>query len=178
MQPDEISAMTESSESQTVAKAFAFLDMGTFDDGAAFRGGCLVTDERTRPIEFRVSGAIRPSSLQKILYGDTLHEYICTVLLGEPLLKAIESRPGFVLVRDAEFLKLRPQLEMPLLWLRSTVDGQYALQAFPGYEAEADTVGEAMPSRLRGRNIMEPFLRIRAALEEAHNLQVGDPQKG
>lgn len=178
MESHEVATMSESPESRTEGKVLAFLDMGTFDDGAAFRGGCLVTDERTRPLEFRVSGAIRPSSLQKILYGDTLHEYICTVLLGEPLLKAIESRPGFVLVRDAEFLKLRPQLEMPLLWLRSTVDGQYALQAFPGYEAEADMVGDAMPARLRGRNIMEPFLRIRAALEEAHNLQVGDPQKG
>jgi len=170
--------MTEPSEPRAEGKVLAFLDLATFDEGAAFRGGCLVTDERTRPLEFRVSGAIRPSAVQKILYGDTLHEYICTVLLGEPLLKALESRADFVLVRDAEFLKLRPQLELPLLWLRSTVDGQYALQPFPGYEAEADTVGDAMPARLRGRNIMEPFLRIRAALEEAHNLQVGDPQKG
>jgi hypothetical protein len=170
--------MTESFESRTEDRVLAFLSVETFDDGAAFRGGCLVTDESTRPIEFRVSGAIRPSSLQKILYGDTLHEYVCTVLIGEPLLKSVESQPAFVLVRDAEFLKLRPQLEMPLLWVRSTVDNQYALQAFPGYEAEADAVGEMMPERLRGHNVTEPFLRIRAALEEAHNLQVGDPQKG
>lgn len=170
--------MTESSEPRPGSRVLAFLDMGTFDGGDAFRGGCLVTDEKTRPLEFRVSGAIRPSTLQKILYGDTLHEYICTVLLGGPLLQSLESRAEFVLVRDAEFLKLRPQLEMPLLWLRSTFDGQYALQPFPGYEAEADNVGEVMPARLKGRHIMEPFLRIRAALEEAHNLQVGDPQKG
>jgi hypothetical protein len=170
--------VTEPSAPRTEGKVLAFLDLGTFDDGASFRGGCLVTDERTRPLEFRVSGAIRPSALQKILYGDTLHEYICTVLLGGPLLKTLESRADFVLVRDAEFLKLRPQLEMPLLWLRSTVDGQYALQPFPGYEPEADAVGDAMPARLRGRNIMEPFLRIRAALEEAHSLQVGDSPKG
>jgi hypothetical protein len=35
-----------------------------------------------------------------------------------------------------------------------------------------------LPRRLRGRNILEPFLRIKSALEEAHNLKVGEPQKG
>ncbi|MEJ2552257.1 MAG: hypothetical protein P8Z34_16415, partial [Anaerolineales bacterium] len=89
-------------------KVFAFLDLATFDDGASIRGGCLVTDGQTRPLEFRVSGAIRPTSLQKILYGDTLHEYICNELVGMPMMKALESKPDLVLVRDAEFLKLRP----------------------------------------------------------------------
>jgi hypothetical protein len=34
-----------------------------------------------------------------------------------------------------------------------------------------------LPRRLRGRNIMEPFQRIRSALEEAHNQKVGDVKK-
>jgi hypothetical protein len=159
-------------------KALAFLDIVSFEDGAAIRGGCLVTDGFTRPIEFRVSGAIRPTSLQKVLYGDTLHEYVCNDLIGVPMLQSLESKPGMVLVRDAEFLKLRPRVEVAVLWVRATVDGQYVLQSFPGYEQEAEAGLEALPRRLRGRNILEPFTRIRNALDEAHNLKVGESRRG
>lgn len=166
------------SAASTEDRTLAFLDLATFDDGAALRGGCLVTDGLTRPIEFRVSGPIRPTSLQKVLYGETLQEYICTDLVGLPMLQDLEHKPDIVLVRDAEFLKLRPRVEIPVLWVRATVDGQFVLQAFPGYEQEAETGRDTLPRRLRGRNVMEPFQRIYSALEEAHNQKVGDAKKG
>ena len=158
-------------------KRIAFLDLATFEDGDAMRGGCLVTDDMTRPLEFRVSGAVRPSNVQKVLYGDTLHEYICTDLVGHPILGSLETDPDFVLVRDAEFLKVRPKVEVPILWVRGTVEGQYVLQGFPGYEEEAEKVRNDLPKRLRGRNILEPFVRVKSALEEAHELQVGEPKE-
>lgn len=170
--------MTETNDSSGNERILAFLDHASFEEGSAIRGGCLVTDGWTRPLEFRVSGTIRPTSLQRVLYGDTLHEYICNDLLGLPMLQALESRPGLVLVRDAEFLKMRPKVEIPVLWVRGTVDGQYVLQAFPGFEQEAEAGLEVLPRRLRGRNILEPFTRIRSALEEAHTLKVGESQPG
>jgi hypothetical protein len=166
--------MTDAPESSGGDAILAFVDIATFDDGDAIRGGCLVTDGQTRPLEFRVSGPIRPTSLQKMLYGDTMHEHICTDLIGMPIMETLESKPALVLVRDAEFLKLRPRLDIPILWVRGTVEGQYVLQAFPGYEQEAESGRDALPRRLRGRNILEPFVRIRSALEEAHNLKVGE----
>ncbi len=169
--------MSEAAEQSNGEKVLAFLDLATFEDGAAIRGGCLVTDGLTRPMEFRVSGAIRPTSLQKVLYGDTLHEYVCNDLIGLPILQTLESKPDLVLVRDAEFLKLRPKVDVPILWVRGTVDGQFVLQTLPGYEQEAEEARDALPRRLRGRNILEPFVRIRNALEEAHSLKVGEVQK-
>jgi hypothetical protein len=169
--------MSGSPENEKTAEMIGFLDLATFDDGGAFRGGCLVTDPQTRPLEFRVSGAVQPTNLQKMLYGETLHEYITNDLIGLPMLQTLENQPEMLLVRDAEFLKLRPRLKMPVLWVRGTVDGQFALQAYPGHEAEAEGGREMLPRRLRGRNIMEPFLRIRTAIEEAHRLKVGDPRK-
>jgi hypothetical protein len=169
--------MAESTEKGAEKHSIAFLDLATFDDGAAIRGGCLITDSLTRPQEFWVSGVVRPSSIQKILYGDTLHEYICTDLVGIPLLSKLESSPDLILVRDAEFLKLRQRVDKPVLWVRATVDGQYVLQALPGYENEAEAGCDMLPRRLRGRNIMEPFLRIRSAVEEAHKLKVGAEAK-
>ena len=169
--------MTDALDNSAVERILAFLDLATFEEGVALRAGCLVTDALTRPLEFRVSGAVRPTSLQKVLYGDTLQEYICNDLLGIPLLQSLEVKPEFVLVREAEFLKLRPRVGMPVLWARAPVDGQFVLQAFPGYEKEAEAGRDALPRRLRGRNIMEPFIRIRTALDEAHNLKVGEPRK-
>jgi hypothetical protein len=67
---------------------------------------------------------------------------------------------------------------VPVLWARATTDGQFVLQALPGYEQEAEEGRDALPRRLRGsRGIMEPFLRVRNALEEAHNLKVAEPRK-
>jgi hypothetical protein len=152
----------------------AFLDLATFEDGGSIRGGCLVTDGQTRPLEFRVSGPIRPSSLQKVLYGDLLMEYICTDLIGLPMIQTLELRPELVLVREAEFLKLRPRVEVPVLWARATPEGQFALQALPGFEQEAEAGREVLPKRLRGKGIMEPFMRVRSALEEAHGQKVGE----
>lgn len=169
--------MAEQAQAENGGKRIAFLDLATFEDGEVTRGGCLVTDEMTRPLEFRVSGAVRPSSLQKVLYGDTLHEYICTDLLGFPILQTLESEPDFVLVRDAEFLKTREKVEFPVLWVRGTVEGQYVLQAFPGFDEEAEEVRNSLPKPLRGRNILEPFVRIKNALEEAHQLNVGEPKE-
>jgi hypothetical protein len=170
--------MSNSPNNQEGQQVLAFIDLGSFEDGGAIRGGCLVTDSNTRPIEFRVSGPVRPTGLQKILYGDTLHEYICNDLIGVPMLTALEAKPDLILVRDAEFLKLRLRVNIAVLWVRSTVDGQYVLQALPGYEEEAESGRDLLPRRLRGRNIMEPFQRIKSALEEAHNLKVGEAARG
>lgn len=169
--------MSDLPEKKQEEKKFAFLDLAVFEEGEAIRGGCLVTDEDTHPLEFRVSGAIRPTNLQKILYGDTLIEYISIDLIGLPMLLALDNKPDIVLVREAEFLKLRSSVNMPVLWVRSTAEGQYVLQALPGHDHEAEAGRDVLPVRLRGKSIMEPFSRIRNALEEAHGLRVGEQQQ-
>jgi hypothetical protein len=169
-----MNTMTDSLDKPVEDRTICFLDLTKFEQGEIIRGGCLVTDALTRPIEFWVSGVIKPSSIQKILYGDTLQEYISIDLIGVPLLESLEASPELILVREAEFLKLRQRVEIPVLWVRATVDGQYVLQALPGYENEAESGREVLPRRLRGRNIVEPFLRIRSAVEEAHQLSVGE----
>ncbi len=169
--------MTEQANRKNGAQRIGFLDLTSFDDGEALRGGCLVTDPLIRPLEFHVSAAVRPTSMQKVLYGDSLHEYVCTELLGLPLLQTLEQEPDFVLVRDAEFLKVRPQVSVPVLWVRGTVEGQYVLQSLPGYDGEAEETRGVLPKKLRGHSIMEPFIRVKNALEEAHQLNVGEPHE-
>ncbi len=169
--------MSDLPETTQEDKKFAFLDIAVFEDGGAIRGGCLVTDSNTHPLEFRVSGAIRPTNLQKILYGDSLNEYIHNDLLGLPMIQALDNKPDLVLVREADFLKLRPRVDVPIIWVTVTEDGKPGLRTLPGHEHEAEASVEILPSRLRGQSIMEPFSRIRNALEEAHGLKVGEQQQ-
>lgn len=152
----------------------AFLDLAVFEDGAAIRGGCLVTDATTRPVEFRVTGPIRPTKLQRMLYGDSLHGYITNDLVGLPIIKSLETRPAVLLVRDAEFLNLRPEIDIPMLLIDSPAKGKPTFQAHPEYATEADMAGEMLPTAMRDRNLMEPFSRVHHGLEEAHSLKVGE----
>ena len=64
----------------------AFMDVMVFSDGS-IRGGILTTDIETRPYEFRVTSAIKPTSLQQILYGMSLKDYVYGELICAPLIK-------------------------------------------------------------------------------------------
>ena len=156
------------------ALAVAFLDIAPFEDGEAIRGGCLLTDAQTRPLEFRESGLIKPTPLQRVLYGKTLHEYILTELVGIPLLQALETQPDMVLVRDAVFLDLKARLGIPIYWVHPGEGGQIELRSEPAAEGEWSGEQPPLPEPLEGKGVLEPFARVRKALEEAHRLGVGE----
>lgn len=166
--------MADPPEKDPQESIIAFLDLASFDDGAAFRGACLVTDGTTQPVEFRVSGSIRPTKLQKMLYGDSLHGYICNDLVGLPIIETLETKPAVLLVRDVAFLELRPLIDIPVLCIQSPEGGKMSFQAHAEYESEADENGNTLPIVFRDRNLMEPFSRVRNGLEEAHNLRIGE----
>ena len=83
-----------------------------------FRGGMLLTDLRGKPQDFRCTSAIKPSAIQKVLYGGTLMEHMALDLCGLPLLKAMPKKPVLLLTNIPGLLVLRPESEQPVLWLR------------------------------------------------------------
>jgi hypothetical protein len=48
----------------------AFISSLNFNNDNILRGAMLVTDEHTKPLEFRVTALIQPTELQRTLYGD------------------------------------------------------------------------------------------------------------
>ena len=151
----------------------AFLDLGILENGAVFRGGCLVTDIHTNPQEFRCTAAIRPSELQKILYGKKLREYVCTELIGRPLLEKLRLKPTLVLVRLGEFANLRPTVERPIIMVEK-VSSAFRLSAHPNYTEEIEPAQNLIQHLA---DILEPFERVHLALIEAHRLKVGDAKQ-
>ena len=77
--------------------ALCFLDFTEFDDDTT-RGAVLVTDERTRPLEFRVTDAVGIGSLQRLLYGQVLEEHLhvgkSVVHLADPVVARRRTGSG------------------------------------------------------------------------------------
>jgi hypothetical protein len=155
-------------------KYIAFLDVLELDENTAFRGGCLVTDQETKPVEFRCTAAIRPTELQRVLYGKKLLEYVCNDLVGLPIIKALQSKPSLVLVRLPELLKLRPEIAVPILWIETSPEGDIQrISPFAGYREEAEGAKSVLKNFSK-EEIIEPFTRVQNAVEEAHRQKVGD----
>lgn len=168
-----------------------FLDVALFENGAVIRGGALITDLETKPYEFRCTSPVRPSSMQRVLYGDTLEEHIYAELIGVPLVKAAKEKPSLILVRNVSLLRVRPQISYPAILIRRdqksavvtdvTNESELKLVTFTAHRdflAEASSAQAMLSSLMQRRDLLEPFERLQTALVEIHKQKVGDSQKG
>lgn len=175
-----------------------FLAFKEFERG--YRGGLLVTDGRGKPLEFRCTSPIRPSQVQRILYGRTLIPYIAVQLIGVPLTNSVMEKPTLFVVSQDVFLDLRDSIHQPVLFVRRQGDairtGSQS-QGRPEFEpvllecegARFDPIvveshrryaEEALQSRHQLREIfdhldlLEPFERVGKALDEVERQKAVD----
>jgi hypothetical protein len=164
-----------------------YLDVQAFD-AAGYLGGVLVVDEFGLPVEFRHSIALRPTKLQRTLYGESLDRYLRAAVIAVRLLDDLESKPGVILTSDP-VLAVGGEEPPIAAWERTGVAALGAagtLQPFEGaspgfllqlragdpplrlvtkadpsaYRAMADAVLEAAETM----DVTEPPARVRAAL--------------
>jgi hypothetical protein len=69
-----------------------------------YLGGILVADEFGLPVEFRHTLPVRPTKLQRAIYGDALDRYVRAVVIAQRLVAGLEHRPAIVLVNDGVLL--------------------------------------------------------------------------
>jgi hypothetical protein len=173
-----------------------FLGMYRFLDdmgGAATRGAMLVTDVKTKPLEFRVTASVRPQKFQEMLYGELLEEHMAVELIGLPLLNALQQKPSLIIVRDVLFLGLNPSQEIPTIRLigedepllirgastkslNSLDSGNPPIKIHTSgqFEEKLDEIGQQLQSISLARNLMEPFDRLEKACTDVHARKVGD----
>ncbi len=94
-----------------------YLDVAPFEGGKVLRGGALVTDATTEPLEFRCTSAVRPTALQKVLWGARLDGQIACNLVGVPLMKALRQPYSLIAVRNPDFMEMRENLDLPMVLL-------------------------------------------------------------
>ncbi len=72
----------------------------TGGDPFGYLGGVLVADEYGLPVEFRHTLPVRPTKLQRALYGNALDRYLRTVVITQRLVVGVEHDVPVVLVSE------------------------------------------------------------------------------
>jgi hypothetical protein len=98
------------------AARIAFLDLCPLDRDT-FRAAAVVTDRTTAPVEFRYTSPVRPTKLQRTLWGGRLGSHLAVEVLARPLLDALDPPPGLIVVRQRVLLDLRPVVGVPVVQL-------------------------------------------------------------
>jgi hypothetical protein len=169
-----------------------FLASYSFENSTSVRGAMLVTDENTKPMEFRVTAPIRTSSFQKTLYGELLQEHILCELIMLPLFESLQEKPDIILIRDPLFLKSTLRLAPAILLqqdgeanfgtniknvqLNSTVASypSITIQTSGLFKDKLSEFEQQLQPVFNQRNLIEPFERLALACEDVHNQKIGD----
>ena len=163
-----------------------FLYVQNYDEKSSYRGAFLSTDYNTTPVEFRCTNVIKPTKLQKTLYGKILEEHIYVELIAFPLLDSAKKRPDLIIVADNLLLNMREKLLIPVVFLQKETDfhipdddqfrgiitsetGKFepiVMTVHQKYSDDKRLAGEKLTEILSRKSLLEPFERIQIALEE------------
>jgi len=108
--------MAEQNEKEDLLLGFVGL-YGTLTPGG-YIGGILITDQFGKPREFKCTHAVRPTAIQKPLYGKTLEPYIGVELCGTPLIGSTTNKPALIMVDKDFLIDIRIKSEYPLIFIR------------------------------------------------------------
>lgn len=163
-----------------------FITMHEVQEGT-YRAGLLVLDGRGVPVEVWITDTVRPTTQHRILYGKALEPHIAVDLCGARLLANLKNRPLLVLADSEHFLALH-RAELPVVWLRAGDEIDVELRS-SGLDAgdeddllsegvrpvtpvwardydEQDCTGRFARVRPLFDDVLEPFTRVRRAIEE------------
>jgi hypothetical protein len=144
------------------------------DAANAFLGALMVTDYRARPKHFSFVSPIRPTKIQKILYGSTLEEHVKIDVIGQKLLKDLPIVPDVLFVDTQELLAVRRIADIPTAFLSKSLDDEDNPGRLTTLEYDTGSnmgdqkiVGQVLASLETFVDLVEPFTRMRDALKEA-----------
>ena len=150
-----------------------FLDCVKFDKDASVRGGILVTDLKTKPIEFRVTTLITPTMFQKALYGNILDEHIYTELVAIPVISSLQRRADIIFVNNKLFMETKSAKELTIvrIYKKSSSSIEVLVDIPSDFHLEKEEIINFVKSISEGRDVFEPFERVRIACEHYHKNQ-------
>jgi len=108
--------MSKNIEEQNMLLGFLSLYETLTNDG--YLGAILITDLQGIPQEFRCTHPVKPTTIQKPLYGNTLEPYIGVNLCGIPLIQSIQNKPELIVVHEEFLLDVRKASPCPVLFIR------------------------------------------------------------
>ena len=144
-------------------------------DGAkGYLGALLVTDGRTRPLHFGYVAPVRPTIMQRILYGRTLDVHVKMDVIARKLVQDGISKVPDVLFVDAEdLLAARPIFNVPTARLTRPEAKQSGVTISTyrydagGRAQDEEAVGRIVTALEQTVDLLDPFKRMEGALKEA-----------
>ncbi len=78
-----------------------------YNEGENYAGGIMISDQRGIPVEFKYTDPIKPTKIQKVLYGDVLDKYLREEVIMSNLVGKVENKPEIYIIDDNsnEYLK-------------------------------------------------------------------------
>lgn len=101
---------------ETGTEYLGFLSFRGTTDPPSYVGAVLITNEHGVPVEFRCTYPVKPTLIQRPLYGDKLEPYIGVELCGRPLLSSLDHDPSILLVDRDFLLDLQPASACPVVF--------------------------------------------------------------
>ncbi|MDR0520473.1 MAG: hypothetical protein LBH00_01320 [Planctomycetaceae bacterium] len=130
----------------------------TGENESGFVGAILITDPQGTPLEFKCAEVVRPTEIQRVLYGRKMKPHIAVQLCGVPLLKAVSITPEILFVNDAAHLEIRLSVAVPVLCI---IQGGMTVSAHETFPADKNIINDIQISF----DMSEPFNRIKTAVE-------------
>jgi len=153
-------------------------------------GGYLLLNPAGRPLEFHCTAPVKANRAQEILYGPTLRPYLYGEQIGQTLLTRSKLTPLVVCTDSEPVLAARDFTHVPLVWVRPNsecriqnaekepgsdfcvLNSEFSLArnrvaVAPHYSSDEAAIRQVWPTQADGLDLLEPFARIREALEEA-----------
>ena len=143
------------------------------DAANAFLGALMITDFRARPLHFSFASPVRPTAIQKILFGSSLNSHVKIDVIAQKLLSDIPRVPDVLFVDDMEILAARQIIKKPTACLKKSTsqDADPAKLSILDYKSDSNVdqeiIGQVIAHLENLVDLVEPFLRMRQALKEA-----------
>jgi hypothetical protein len=161
------------------------------DTKDGYLGAILVMDCYGVPKEFRATFPVKPTLVQKTLYGDALETYIGVELCGKPLIQSASHNINLLAVNRDSLLGIREATEFPVLFFQRTGEtleissalesqetgsqlqiksksGRFqpiTVSAFHSSPGDVQTSFPLMDETFSAIDLFEPFERIERALQ-------------
>jgi hypothetical protein len=142
-------------------------------------GGYLLLNAAGRPLEFHCTAPVKASRAQEILYGTTLKPFLYGEQIGQTLLTRSKLTPLVVCTDSEPVLAARDFTHVPLVLVGRGDGGpgtgdrgwfslaRNSVATAQHYSSDEAAVRQAWPPQSDALDLLEPFARIREALEEA-----------
>lgn len=172
-------AVSENTEPTPPVQRFGFITIVEVPE-LGFAGGLLIVSPSGRPIEFHCTPPVAENRTQKILYGQTYRGFLFSDQIASSLVQKSKARPELLIADQSELLSLEGIVDTPVAMLCGPTDptnrvtGVSVGDEFIVVQNESldlqHWIKSACVEFTKSLPLVEPFERIRSAIEEAQSV--------